>query len=109
MNVCFILVSAPLRHRSFLFFFSLFVRGIDEKWRREETLLPPVPISAFTSSPLIVRGYSSFDPLKLHPGGHRHKELWGKVVLMVGGELLILAVEALLTQREKDTELFSDP
>lgn len=83
MNVCFILVSGLLRRRSF--YFLIFLVRNRWKWRREETLLPPVPIATFTSSPLIVRGYSSFDPR------------------------LILAMEALLTQREKDTELFSDP
>lgn len=84
MNVCFILVSARVRRRSFSFV-SLFLRGIDESGEEKKLSFSPVPSSAFTSSPLIVRGYSSFDPLKLHPGGHRHKELWGKVVVMVGG------------------------
>lgn len=82
MNLCFILVSALLRRRSFYFCFSLFVRGIDESGEEKKLFFPRC--STFTSSPLIVRGYSSFDPLKLHPGGHRHKELWGKVVVVVG-------------------------
>lgn len=70
--------------------------GINERGVKRQSLLryPFLPSFFFH----IVRGYSSYDPLELHPGG--------QIQGAGRGDLLILAMQASITQRGRERAIF---
>ena len=70
--------------------------GINERGVKRQSLLryPFLPSFFFH----IVRGYSSYDPLELHPGGQIQGAGWR--------DLLILAMQAPITQRGRERAIF---
>lgn len=70
--------------------------GINERGVKRQSLLRYPFLPSFFLH--IVRGYSSYDPLELHPGG--------QIQGAGRGDLLILAMQASITQRGRERAIF---